>query len=109
EFYSEQQLTRTRYDTGAVKDRRQKAYLNMIRFEKMLIDAGGKPLIGGDTNAGKVAGFVVHDEMEIWQEGGIKPMQILQAATKWPADALKVGDKLGTVEPGRLADLVIVN
>ena len=109
EFYSEQQLTRTRYDTGAVKDRRQKAYLNMIRFQKMLIDAGGKPLIGGDTNAGKVAGFVVHDEMEIWQEGGIKPMQILQAATKWSADALKVGDKLGSVEPGRLADLVIVN
>ncbi|HJZ83433.1 MAG TPA: hypothetical protein VKD91_23895 [Pyrinomonadaceae bacterium] len=38
----------------------------MIRFHKMLIDAGGHPLIGGDTNAGKVAGFVVHDEMEIW-------------------------------------------
>lgn len=109
DFFTEQQQTRTRTDAGAVKERRQKAYLNMIRFQKMLIDAGGKPLIGGDTNGGKVSGFVVHDEMEIWQEGGIKPAQIIQAATKWTADALKVGDKYGAIAPGHIADLVIVN
>src|SRR5437867_4084936 len=81
----------------------------MIRFHKMLIDAGGHPLIGGDTNAGKVAGFVVHDEMEVWQEGGVQPMQIIQAATKWPAEAMKVIDRIGTIQPGKIADLVIVN
>jgi imidazolonepropionase-like amidohydrolase len=108
-FYEEMTLSRTRYDQGAVRERRQRSYQNMIRFHKMLIDAGGKPLIGGDTNGTKVAGYVVHEEMEIWQEGGIKPMQILQAATKWTADAMKVGDKYGVVAPGHVADLVIVN
>jgi hypothetical protein len=103
-------MTRRRVEPpGPVRERRQKAYLNMIRFHRMLIEAGGHPLIGGDTNAGKVAGFVVHDEMEIWQEGGIRPMQIIQAATKWVAEGMKVIDKIGTIEKGKIADLVIVN
>src|SRR2546426_6930317 len=46
---------------------------------------------------------------EVWQEGGIKPMQIIQAATKWPAEAMKVADRFGTIEKGKVADLVIVN
>jgi hypothetical protein len=109
-FYEEQHLTRRRIDPpGPVRDRRKRSYLNMIRFHKMLIDAGGHPLIGGDTNAAKVAGFVVHDEMEVWQEGGIKPMQIIQAATKWVAEGMKVLDRIGTIERGRLADMIIVN
>jgi len=110
DFFQEQYLTRRRADPpGPVHDRRQRSYQNMIRFHKMLIDAGGHPLIGGDTNAGKVAGFVVHDEMEIWQEGGIQPMQIIQAATKWSAEGMKVIDRIGTIQPGRIADIVIVN
>ena len=110
DFFQEQYITRRRVDPpGSVHDRRQRSYQNMIRFHKMLIDAGGHPLIGGDTNAGKVAGFVVHDEMEIWQEGGMQPMQIIQAATKWPAEGMKVIDRIGTIQPGRIADIVIVN
>lgn len=109
EFYEEMTLSRTRYDQGAVRERRQRSYLNMIKFHKMLIDAGGKPLIGGDTNGTKVAGYVVHEEMEIWQEGGIQPMQIIMAATKWVADAMKVGDRYGTIAPGKVADIIVVN
>jgi hypothetical protein len=109
-FFEEQYVTRRRIESpGPVRERRQRSYLNMIRFHKMLIDAGGRPLIGGDTNAAKVAGFVVHDEMEVWQEGGIKPMHILQAATKWVAEGMKVLDRIGTIERGKLADLIIVN
>ena len=109
EFFNVQQEIRTRYDTGDGRERRQRSYLNALRFHKMLIDAGGKPLICGATNREKVAGFVVHDEMEMWQEGGIKPMHIIQAATKWTADTMGLGNKIGTVEQGRIADLVIVN
>src|SRR6185503_10437650 len=109
-FFQEQHQTRRRVEpAGPVRERRQRSYQNMIRFHKMLIDAGGHPLIGGDTNATKVAGFAVHEEMEIWQEGGIQPMQIIQAATKWVADGMKVGDRLGTIEPRKLADIIIVN
>ena len=110
ESFHEWYQTRTRVEpAGPMHDRRVRSFQNMIRFHQMLIDAGGHPLIGGDTNAEKVAGFVVHDEMEIWQEGGIKPMQIIQAATKWPAEGMKVVDHIGTIEKGKIADLVIVN
>jgi imidazolonepropionase-like amidohydrolase len=105
-------VTRTRAATppaNAMGERRKRSYANMIRFHKMLIDAGGKPLIGGDTNGTKLSGFVVHDEMEIWQEGGIQPMQILQAATSWTAQAMKKDRDYGTIEAGKIADLVILN
>src|SRR5262249_25219652 len=39
----------------------------------------------------------------------VKPMQVIQAATKWPAEAMKLNDRFGTIEKGKIADLVIVN
>jgi hypothetical protein len=39
----------------------------------------------------------------------MKPMQVIQASTKWPAEAVKHGSELGTVEVGKLADLFVVN
>jgi hypothetical protein len=105
-------LLRTRARTppdDEVGEARIRSYANMIRFHKMLIDAGGHPLIGGDTNAAKLSGFVVHDEMEIWQEGGIEPMQILQAATKWPAEGMKKIADYGTIEADKIADMVILD
>jgi hypothetical protein len=108
-FLGRLRYTRSHVDSGAVRERRMPGYLNMIRFHKMYIEAGGKALVGGDTNGAKVPGSIVHEEMEIWQEGGIPRMQIIQAATKWPAEAMRVADKIGTVEEGKLADLLIVN
>jgi imidazolonepropionase-like amidohydrolase len=36
-------------------------------------------------------------------------MQIIQAATKWPAETLRIQDRTGTVAEGKLADLIIVD
>lgn len=66
-------------------------------------------LAGGDTNGGKAPGNIVHHEMATFAEAGFTPMQVIQSATKWPAETLKVQDKIGTIEAGKLADLVIVN
>jgi imidazolonepropionase-like amidohydrolase len=59
-------------------------------------DAGGH---GHPANAGELACLV---------KAGMSPMQALQAATGWAAECLGREEDLGTVEPGKLADLVVV-
>jgi imidazolonepropionase-like amidohydrolase len=59
-------------------------------------DAGGH---GHPANAG---------ELECLVKSGMTPMQALQAATGWAAECLGQQDELGTVRPGKLADLVVV-
>ena len=60
-------------------------------------DAGGH---GHPANAG---------ELECLVKAGMTPMQALQAATAWAAECLGWEDRLGTIEVGKLADLVVVN
>src|SRR5215510_14610881 len=61
-------------------------------------DMGYDPEMG--TNAG---------EMKIWVDLGMKPMDALVAATRNAAQALKLARDLGTVEKGKLADIVAVD
>ncbi len=42
-------------------------------------------------------------------DAGLTPMQALRAGTQWAARCLGLADELGTIEPGRLADLVVVD
>jgi hypothetical protein len=51
----------------------------------------------------------LHQELQVFAAAGLTPMQLIQAATKWPAETFKVLDKLGTIEKGKLADLVILD
>lgn len=108
-FLARLRFTRNGIDRGAVRERRLPGYHNFIRFHKMYLDAGGKVLVGGDTNGAKVPGSIVHEEMAIFQEGGFPRMAIIQAATKWPAEAMRVADRIGTIARGKLADIIIVN
>ncbi len=89
---------------------RNKAYQNMLRFVREYVQAGGKVLTGTDTAGWAVPGLGVHHEMEILvEEVGLTPMQVILAATRNPAEGFRVLDRLGTIEAGKLADLVIVN
>lgn len=47
-------------------------------------------------------------EMALWVQLGVPPMEVLQAATLWPARFLEVEDDLGSLAPGRLADIIAV-
>jgi imidazolonepropionase-like amidohydrolase len=51
----------------------------------------------------------LHDEMEWLVKGGFTPSQALEAATLKPAQFLGKMDKYGLVEPGRVADLVLLD
>lgn len=70
----------------------------------------GVPLLAGtDTpNAFAFPGFGLHDELGFLVEAGLTPLEALQAATINPARFLGRTDDLGTVEEGKLADLVFL-
>jgi hypothetical protein len=53
-------------------------------------------------------GFSLHDELAFLVQTGFTPMEALQAATIKPAQFLGVADRLGTVTPGKQADLVLL-
>ncbi len=89
---------------------RNKAYQNMLRFIRQYVQAGGKVMTGTDTAGWAVPGLGLHHEMEILaDEVGLTPMQVILAATRNPAEGFRILDRLGTIEAGKLADVVIVN
>lgn len=53
-------------------------------------------------------GFPLHDELAIFVEAGLTPLEALRTATLNPARYLEATDSLGTVEAGKLADLVLL-
>ena len=57
----------------------------------------------------QVPGISLHVELERLTEAGLTPLEALQAATLNPARVLGMADALGTVEPGKLADLVLLD
>ncbi len=73
-------------------------------FRKAL-DAGVKMALGSDIRPLKEAALL---EMGLWVRDGATPWQTLVAATRNGAAVCGVGDDLGTVEIGKLADLIVV-
>jgi imidazolonepropionase-like amidohydrolase len=72
--------------------------------------AGVRLMTGTDApGTGVFPGFSLHDELAFFVEGGVPPLDALRAATYEPARYLNALDSLGTVEPGKLADLVLLD
>ncbi|MEA2564027.1 MAG: hypothetical protein QOH06_5531 [Acidobacteriota bacterium] len=72
--------------------------------------AGVEFLAGTDViNPYCFPGFSLHDELTLLVEAGLTPMEALQAATLNPARYLGKEKDLGTVEKGKLADLVLLD
>lgn len=71
-----------------------------------IVRAGGRVGIGGH---GQLQGIQVHWEMWALQSGGLTPMETLRAATLHGAEAIGYAQDLGSVEAGKLADLVILD
>jgi len=67
--------------------------------------AGVRLAVGTDADNPRAT---VARECELLTEIGMTPMEAIVAATRTPAEALQVGSELGTIEAGKLADLVIV-
>lgn len=90
----------------AVREAQLAMYAYHHRLAKAMQDAGVKLLVGTDNS---FFGSAVHDELVEFVNAGLTPMQALQTATKNAADNLGKLDTMGTVEKGKLADLVVLD
>jgi imidazolonepropionase-like amidohydrolase len=76
---------------------------------KVLADAGVPYGFGTDTGPpGRFPGYFEQWEMELMAESGLTPMQVIVAATGSAARFLGAKE-LGTLEPGRWADLIVLD
>lgn len=82
----------------------------LARKFAQLRESGVRMLIG--TDAGVPAnphGYATAEEMVTWvRRYGVDPMETIRAATYWPAVAMGVIDRVGTVSPGKVADIIAV-
>ncbi len=84
--------------------RREVAILGRFIRDSVPILAGTDGPMGS-----RVPGVSLHEELALLVDAGMTPLQALQAATREPARFLGLADSLGTVEPGKVADLVLLD
>src|SRR5262249_53597654 len=94
--YSPERLQRVRDGYKKIQD-------FMLHF----VQAGGIIRAGSDPNNG-VPGIGMHEEMVMMVEAGLTPMQAIQAATINVAKSFRKDKDFGTVEAGKVADIVAI-
>jgi len=77
--------------------------------ELVLAKRNTKRLADGGVLIGVGSGGDIHHEMDLLTEAGLSPAEVLVAATRNNALALRQSDQLGSIEPGKRADLLLVS
>jgi imidazolonepropionase-like amidohydrolase len=95
-----------------VDPRKADAVRNIHEFTRRFVEAGGKVINGPDSGPtsgpANMAGLAMHVEMEALVDAGLTPMQAIQSSTKWAAEVLHKDGDLGTIAPGKIADLILI-
>ena len=86
------------------------AFKKEMEFERAFVKAGGLLLAGADTSGigGVVAGFADQREVELLVEAGFTPVEAIHIATANGAQYLGELDHIGTIAPGKQADLAVI-
>jgi Amidohydrolase family len=87
-------------------------FVQMEMQMTLAMHKAGIPFMAGtDTAPGVwvVPGFSLHDELALFVQAGMTPMEALQTATSNPARYLGTERTMGSIAPGKVADLVLLN
>ena len=85
--------------------RYEKSYAKMVDFVGIMYRAG-VPIVAGTDD---IAGFTLHSELALLVKAGLTPAQALQVATRNGARYTRTSNDRGSITPGKLADLVLVD
>ncbi len=81
-----------------------------MQFVNEYKNRGGRVTLGSDAGyIYKLYGFAYIREIELMREAGFHPLEVLMSASLRGAEELGVDDRLGTIEVGKLADIVLVD
>jgi imidazolonepropionase-like amidohydrolase len=95
-----------------IQEEPQYQYLwpKILQLTKMLYDNGVTILSGSDIpNFELVPGASLHHELELLVEAGIPPLEVIKIATSNGAHALGIEEDVGTIVPGKQADMMILS
>ncbi len=88
----------------------QREFLAASRMVGLMRECGVQILAGSDAGHGNTApGKTLHHELELLVQAGLTPAEALRAATAEPAKFLGWDESLGTLKPGMVADLVLLD
>lgn len=82
----------------------------VLQLTKMMYNNGVPILSGTDIpNFDLVPGASLHHELELLVEAGIPPLEVIKIATRNGAQALDIERDVGTIEPGKQADMIVLS
>jgi imidazolonepropionase-like amidohydrolase len=90
---------------AGMDQRYRDSFQQMLKMTKTLYDAG-IPIVAGTDG---LAGFTLHRELELYEKAGIPAPKVLQLDTLGAARVMKRDREVGSIAPGKLADMILVD
>jgi len=85
-------------------------FKNMVRFVGMAKKGGVRIVVGSHSWVTYAEpGFAYFREMELLHDAGLSNMEVLQAATMENARFFRIAERLGSIEKGKIADIILVD